>query len=184
MEDFFRYNKRGVCILITVIVTLVLLLVVLLISVDTVEPTEYALKYSSISRKPDYTFVYTGGWYIIGPFNKFLTFPATEVNLDFANLEGAKSTPITTTVEQSSVTISFSLQYKLIKDQIPNMYRDQNMKYENKIITVAKSINEVSSSLDITIDGFWTNRTYVEKQIQEFLDSKFESSAFSNCVGF
>ena len=37
------------------------------------------------------------------------------------------------------------------------------MAYKTKIITTAKGINEVSSSLDITIDGFWTNRSYVEE---------------------
>ena len=108
MENFYNENKKSIKVFITVLVSLVLVLILLIISCDTVEPTEYALKYNSISRKPDYTKVYSGGWYIVGPFSKFLTFPATQVNVDFADYTNAQSAAITTTVEQSTVTLSFS----------------------------------------------------------------------------
>jgi len=38
----------------------------------TVEPIQYGLKYNTISKNIDTSQVYEGGWYIIGPFNKFI----------------------------------------------------------------------------------------------------------------
>lgn len=44
----------------------------------TVEPIQYGLKYNTLSKNIDASSgVYEGGWYIIGPFNKFIQFPRT-----------------------------------------------------------------------------------------------------------
>jgi regulator of protease activity HflC (stomatin/prohibitin superfamily) len=38
----------------------------------TVEPIQYGLKYNTFSKNIETSEVYEGGWYIIGPFNKFI----------------------------------------------------------------------------------------------------------------
>lgn len=58
------------------------------------EPIEYGIKYNAITKKVDTSKVYTGGWYLIGPFNSFETFPSTLVNMDFSDYQGAASTPL------------------------------------------------------------------------------------------
>ena len=77
----------GVCVLITT-------LIFILCSIGTVEPIEYGIKYNAISKKIDVSQVYTGGWYFIGIFNTFETFPSTLVNMDFADYPDAISKPL------------------------------------------------------------------------------------------
>lgn len=97
----------GVCALITI-------LCFVMFSIGTVEPIEYGIKYNAITKKVDTTQVYTGGWYFIGIFNSFETFPSTLVNMDFADYPDAISTPlIVKDSDGQELTLSFSIQYKL-----------------------------------------------------------------------
>ena len=70
-------------------------LILLLVSIGTIEPIEYGISYNSISKKTDEDKVYPGGWYMIGPFTSFLTFPSTLVNIDWTYYTGAQRTPLT-----------------------------------------------------------------------------------------
>ena len=71
----------------------VIALIFVLISVGTVEPIEYGLKYNSVSKTVGED-VYKGGWYFIGPTYSFITFPATKVNMDFNTFPGSKHPPL------------------------------------------------------------------------------------------
>jgi len=70
-------------------------LIVVLMSIATVEPIEYGLVYSSLTKKVDSGNVYAGGWYFLGPFSSFINFPATLVNMDYTDFPGHKYQPIT-----------------------------------------------------------------------------------------
>ena len=83
------------CGIICTIVCLLVGLIVLLVSIGTVEPIEYAIEYNSITKKTNEENVYSGGWYLIGPFTSFLTFPATMVNIDWSDSPGSQRPAIT-----------------------------------------------------------------------------------------
>ena len=86
------------------------LLILLLISVDTVEPIEYGLVYNSLTKKIDEKNVYSGGWYLIGPINSFITYPATLVNYDFADFRGAANRPLVVKDNDGQeIRLSFSI---------------------------------------------------------------------------
>lgn len=70
-------------------------LILFLVSIATIEPIEYGIKYNSISKKVDDTEVMSGGWYMVGPTTSFLTFPATLVNIDWTDYTGAQRAPLT-----------------------------------------------------------------------------------------
>ena len=107
----------GICILVTV-------LIIVLVSVGTVEPIEYGIKYNAISKQVDKDTVYTGGWYLIGPFNSFETFPSTLVNMDFANYPNAASGPLVVKDNDGQeMIISFSIQYKLMQNNTGDLYK-------------------------------------------------------------
>ena len=68
-------------------------MILLVWSADTVEPIENGVKYNNLSKNIDESRVYDGGWYIIWPMNSFITYPATVINVDFADYDNAKSPP-------------------------------------------------------------------------------------------
>jgi len=113
----------GVCILITV-------LIFVLVSIGTVEPIEYGIKYNSITKKVDMDKVYTGGWYFIGIFNSFKTFPSTLVNMDFANYPDRASPPLVVKdSDGQEMYLSFSIQYKLKQKEIGKLYGQYQDQY-------------------------------------------------------
>ncbi len=70
-------------------------ILVLIFCAGTVEPIEYGLVYSKLSKNIDTSAgVYEGGWYLIGPMNNFLSFPRTQVNVEFSNNAGSKQKPV------------------------------------------------------------------------------------------
>ena len=121
--EIFSDNPKACCGIVTGVVAIVLIIGAVAYCAGTIEPIAYGLKYNTISKNIDPSFVYEGGWYIIGPFNSFIQFPRTMVNLDFTNFPGAKSTPLQARSEGLPITLSFSFQYKLLKDDIPDLYK-------------------------------------------------------------
>jgi len=95
----------GVC---TGVVLLVLGIIVLAFSAGTVEPIAYGIKYNKFSKNVESNDVYEGGWYLIGPFNSFIQFPKTQVNIDFSDLPGSKSPGFSTLTGGSTITLHFS----------------------------------------------------------------------------
>ena len=94
--EFLENNPKMACYLITGIISVALIIGGIAWSAGTVEPIQYGLKYNSISKSIDDTRTYTGGWYLIGPFNSFITYPSTNINVDFSDLPNSKSPPLST----------------------------------------------------------------------------------------
>lgn len=108
--EIFRDNPKAACGCCCTIVVLVLAIVGIAFCAATVEPIAYGLKYNTLSKNIDNTTVYDGGWYIIGPFSKFLQFPSTQVNIDFSTLPGSKQGALDAR-SGTPIKISFSFQY-------------------------------------------------------------------------
>jgi hypothetical protein len=69
----------------------------------------------------------------------------------------------------------------LIKDEIPQLYKDFQQNYEVNIIRVAKgAINGLASTLD-TLD-YWQNRTHVGELFKTGLNSEF-AKLHAICTG-
>lgn len=94
--EFFENNPKIAVYIVMTIVGLVVIIGGIAWSAGTVEPIQYGLKYNSISKSIDESKTYEGGWHLIGPFNSFITYPSTNVNVDFSNLPNSKSTPLNT----------------------------------------------------------------------------------------
>jgi hypothetical protein len=107
-------------------------LIILLVSIGTVEPIEYAIEYNSISKKTNEEQVYAGGWYLIGPFTSFFTFPATLVNVDWSDYPGSQRGPLLKVKDSGGqdITLSFSIQYELKQENIGKLYGKYKQDYE------------------------------------------------------
>lgn len=163
-------------------VTIVLGIVVVAFCAGTVEPIQYGLKYNTLSKNIDSSYVYEGGWYLMWPTNSFIQFPKTQVNLDFANYPNAKATPLQARSEGLQITLSFSFQYKLIKEDIPDLYKMYQQRYEENFIRIARgAVAEIASATQI--DDYWNNRKQVNDKMQKFINDKFLPS-YATCTGF
>ena len=131
-------------------------IILALVSIKTVEPIEYGIKYNSISKTVDDE-VYSGGWYMIGPQYSFITFPATLVNIDFTSFPGAQHGPISVKdAGGQDIDLQISVQYRLQKDKIHELYTEYQKDYE------VRMINYIDSEVRDTVkafakDQFWAN---------------------------
>jgi len=91
--EFYERNPKLVVWGCVTFIVIVLSIAIVIWSAGTVEPIEYAIVYNSLSKAIDMNNVYDGGWYLIGPFNTFITFSAIAVNLDYSKLPNSKSLP-------------------------------------------------------------------------------------------
>lgn len=178
--DAIRENKKAAFICCGVTTLIALTIVVLAFCAGTVEPIAYGLKYNKISKNIDGDgVVYDGGWYLIGPFSSFIQFPSTQVNVDFADLPGSQRKPIDA---RSGVPIkmSFSMQYKLIRDTLPTLYRLHNIRYEKELIltTAEGVVKEEATRFNVT--DYWTQRKAIGDAFCAALNLKLK---FANCTG-
>lgn len=72
-------------------------------------------------------------------WNSFKYFPRTAKNIEFSNRPSAISKPMETrTNDGLGLTLHVSFQYQLLKDEIPELYKLANMKYEETFIRIAR----------------------------------------------
>ncbi len=106
--EIFRDNPKLGCGCFCFLLLTVLALIAIVFSTGTVEPIAYGIKYNKFSKNVESAEVYDGGWYFIGPFNTFLQFPKTQVNLDFSDLPGSKAPGFSTLTGGSTIVLHFS----------------------------------------------------------------------------
>lgn len=113
---------------------LFVILIVVLVGVGTVEPIQYGIIYNKLSKEVNKAEkVKPGGWYWIGWTNNFIYFPATQVNMDFTNYPKAKYRPILMKDQQGqTITLGFSLQYKLKQEKVIDLYAKYIENWEGK----------------------------------------------------
>ena len=143
--------KIGICCCCTLTLVGIILA---LVSIKTVEPIEYAIKYNSIGKTIEGD-VYSGGWYMVGPQYSFITFPATLVNLDFTEFQGAAHGPIRTKdIGGQDILLSLSIQYRLKKDNIKDLYSEFQKDYEVRMANYIDSVVR-DTVKNIPMQDFW-----------------------------
>merc|ERR1719245_1684418 len=106
-------------------------------SLGGVPPLYLGIKYNHFSKAADTSIVYEPGRYLIGPFNKFLLFPATTRTIEFSTpstlpeQDGLRFPPLhTRTKDGLALHLQISLQYMLNKEQLGKLYNEFNQNYE------------------------------------------------------
>lgn len=157
-------------------------IILALISIKTVEPIEYGIKYNSISKSIEED-IYTGGWYMIGPQYSFITFPATLVNIDFTNFPGAQHGPIMVKDNGGQdIQLSIALQYRLQKDNIRELYTEYQKDYE------VRMINYIDSEVRDTVksfkkDQFWADngRSVAGEMLRKDINKRLMEKTYATC---
>ncbi len=178
--EVFADNPKAACGCISACVLLAVVVAGIAYCAGTVEPIAYGLKYNTLSRNIDQSFVYEGGWFIIGPFNKFIQFPMTQVNYDFSDLPGAKQKPIDAK-SGVAITMSFSFQYQLIKEMLPSLYEQYNVRYENELIRTTAIGIVKEEATNYNVSDYYTKRQEIGEAMRIALDKNLK---YARCVGF
>jgi len=154
---------------------------VLACSWDTVEPTEWGLKYNSLSKSITNDTIYDGGRYLVWPLHSFITFPRTIKTVEFSNRKGAQSQPLRTrTAEGLALELHISFQYKLIAKQIPALYSMSNIDYEATFVRIARdTILQAAGSYEAP--KYWESRAKIADDMHEELNRELQK-AHANCV--
>jgi len=146
------------------------LIIILMLSWDTVEPTEWGLKYNSITKNIDGGSIYDSGRYFVFLFNSFITFPRTLKTIEFSNRIEANSGPLKTrTAEGLALELYISFQYKLVKGELSDLYSLANVDYEATFVRIARdTILQVAGIFKAP--KYWEERQLIGEEMKRQLD--------------
>mmetsp|Transcript_46802 Transcript_46802/g.54245 ORF Transcript_46802/g.54245 Transcript_46802/m.54245 type:complete len:309 (-) Transcript_46802:187-1113(-) len=146
------------------------------ISWGAVEPTEWGLKYNSISKNIDNSTVYDGGRYILGVFTSFVHFPRTLQTIEFSSSPKANAPPLRTrTGEGLALGLHIAFQYELIQDQIPALYTLANIYYEQTFVRIARDVI-LQTAGAYNAPQYWMNRTAIAHEMKKNLDDDLQAA--------
>jgi len=162
-----------------------------------VEVTEYALKYSLITRKVEKR-TYLPGRYWIGPASFFIKFPSTVTTIAFADAEPQGSSWFASdpselfqrelrsrTMDGLDVNIELSFQYQLQKDSLYDLYTTFGgwPDYHNLFVRVA--IDRLTESATLfNSPQFFTERTKIGAAMERQLLQDYQERLFSSIFSF
>jgi hypothetical protein len=113
-------TKFCVCSLTSLALTSV---IIMACSFGAIEPTQYGILYSKISKDINKVDIQESGLQMIWPFTELLKFPRTHQVLEFSDYHSADEGPLATrTKEGLELHLHVSFQYQLVKEEIPALY--------------------------------------------------------------
>lgn len=160
---------------------LVALAAVLLLSFDTLQPTEWGLKYNAITKKLASDDVYGGGLYLLSPITSFIVFPATLQTIEFSDNRWAKGAALKTrTKEGLALSMSVSFQYRLIQSQLSQLYSLTNVNYEQTFIRIARDV-VLQEAGNHEAPQYWMHRGEIGEKMRTVLNEEL-SKAFAEVI--
>lgn len=157
-------------------------------SLGGVPPLYLGIKYNHFSKAADTSVVYESGRYFIGPFNKFLLFPATTKTIEFSKSSNfieqdyLRFPPLhTRTKDGLALHLQISLQYRLDKEKLGRLYNEFNQNYEQVIISsVRDTLIKVASEFEAF--QMWEERAKFGTTMQDSVVKEL-AKAFTLCWG-
>lgn len=158
------------------------------ISLGSVPPLFYGIKYNSFTKAADIASVYEPGRYLIGPFNGFLLFPSDVQTIEFSDLPelaplGMRYEPLhTRTKEGLGLHLQVAMQYKLIKESLGKLYVEFNMNYE-PVFTSSVRDTLIKAASEYEATQLWEERKEFGDIMQNMVD-KVLRKTYAECWGF
>lgn len=139
-DVFGRMSAGKRCGLISGCLAFISFIVLITVSVEGVEPTEWALVQDNITQDVDRDDILQGGLHWIGLFRRLIVFPSTYKTIMFGDDKEDQMPALQTrTIEGLDLKVHFALQYQLIPDELPEMYKQLASGYEKIFARVAKN---------------------------------------------
>eukprot|EP00927_Polykrikos_kofoidii_P040601 TRINITY_DN3466_c0_g1_i1.p1 TRINITY_DN3466_c0_g1~~TRINITY_DN3466_c0_g1_i1.p1 ORF type:complete len:381 (-),score=62.27 TRINITY_DN3466_c0_g1_i1:100-1242(-) len=156
----------------------------IVISLGTVVPLTYGIRYNVFNKYADVETVYSPGRFFIGPVSVFKTFPATVRTIEFAGSSLAPSgvrypSLHTRTKEGLALNLQISLQYQLIPEKIGLLYAEFNMDYED-VFTATVRDTLIRTAANYKAVHLWEERESVSQAMQQEV-SKVLEPMYATC---
>ena len=151
-------------------------------SFSAVEPTEYGILYSSLHKSIDSQHVQESGLQFVGPFTKIIKFPRTHQVIEFSDYKSADQHSLATrTAEGLELKLHVSFQYKLIKDEIPQLYQLAGEDYPALFTRIAADVI-LQQAGNYPAPDYWKDRSKIGRELEEGLRNALQK-AHANCTG-
>mmetsp|Transcript_26202 Transcript_26202/g.75150 ORF Transcript_26202/g.75150 Transcript_26202/m.75150 type:complete len:343 (-) Transcript_26202:198-1226(-) len=166
---------------------LLLIGVVAVMSLGTVPPLSMGIRYNGFTKAADTGTVYGPGRYFLGPFNKFMLFPSTAQTVQFSDEMGLPSTGAryealhTRTKDGLGLHLQVSLQYRLAKDTLGDLYSEFNMNYE-PVITSSVRDTLIRAASEYEATQLWEDREQFGDRMQQMVNRELKK-AYAECWG-
>lgn len=153
-----------------------LIAVVSFASLGCVEQNEYGLLYNWVTKTITDK-VYHGGTHLIGPWNSFVTFPATVRTLEFSDRIGYRTAEAlhTRTKEGLGLHLSISFQYLLDPERIPQLYALTNQAYEGLFTRIARD-QLLEAASEYEGPEYWLDRKTIGDHMRRLVDQQLQAS--------
>eukprot|EP01069_Polyplicarium_translucidae_P007914 Polyplicarium_translucidae@DN3165_c0_g2_i2.p1 len=154
-----------------------LLLLSLLFSIGTLKPNEYGLVLNLITNRASDT-VHRGGVHLIGPFCRFVRFPALLQTIEFSDKQqfpGALHLPPlqTRSPEGLAIVLSLSFQYRLHREALTELYKLANLQYENLFARASRDVLLKTAS-EFKANDYWERRKVVGMEMTKKTREKLQ----------
>lgn len=155
--------------------------------VAAVPPLTVGIKYNAFNKVADTSTIYEPGRYFVGPFNSFLYFPSDVRTIEFASeprlaRAGVRYDPLyTRTAEGLGLNLQVSLQYRLDKSKIGQLYNEFNQNYEQVFISAVRD-TLVKAASQYDAGQLWTKRKEVGDGMQSLVDKALRRT-YAECWG-
>lgn len=167
-----------------ILVAVATFVVLFFLSYGTLEYQEIGLNYSwiteTVSDKP-----YSSGRYYLGLGNHFIKFPKMVVTLLFTDDPSVKNGPAmqSRTKDGLNVRLEVSFQYRLLYNELYNLYSTLGPEYEKTYVRMAIEMLTTAATTH-TAHEFFTNRSIIGQEMHLSLNKHFKQEAFAEVPFF
>lgn len=147
-----------------------------LISLDQVEQNQYGLVFNWVTKSIG-SKVYHGGTHMIGFWNKFIIFPATVQTIEFSDRAMEHEAPPlhTRTKEGLALHLNIAFQYKLVPEEIPQLYALTNVWYESLYMRLARD-QLLEAASDYEGPQYWLQRRDIGDHMRLLVNQQLQVS--------
>ncbi|CAE8642357.1 unnamed protein product, partial [Polarella glacialis] len=166
------------------------------ISVGSVEPLTYGIRYNGFNKYAEVDRVYHNGRYFIGPWNSFVLFPAVAQTIEFSNQPRLVSSGTrkdahwhregyaalhTRTKEGLALDLEVSLQYKLKENEVGLLYEEFNTNYQAMFTSTIRD-TLIKAAAEYEAYQLWEERKQVGDRMQELVNEVL-AVTYAECWG-
>jgi hypothetical protein len=178
---------------ITGITAFVFALILVVGGIKSVEITEYGLQENMLTRKVEKE-PYLSGRYWIGPWCRFIKFPAVVKTIQFSDSRlqddlgiDEQGDPMlrSRTADGLDVTIELSFQYQLHQGKLYNLYTTMGAGRSFHDLFVRVAIDRLTEiATEYTANEFFIDRTKIGKAMEKLLKGDFEARLYATIFSF